>query len=48
MKTRISLIYYVSDSLWKQFFASNSPQSFLNLIFFDDIVNAFRTVLTQN
>ena len=46
MKTRISLKYYVNDSLWKQLFASNSPQSFLNLIFFDNIFNAFLTVLT--
>ena len=32
MKTRVSLKYFVNDSLWKQFFASNLPQNPSNLI----------------
>ena len=32
MKTRVSLKYFLSDPLWKQFLASNSPQIPSNLI----------------
>ena len=32
MKTRISLKYFVSDFLWKQFFAPNSTKTHSNLI----------------
>ena len=33
MKTRVCLIYFVHDCLWKHAFASNSPRSPSNLIF---------------
>ena len=32
MKTRVSLKYFVNDCLWKHSFASNWPQTPLNLI----------------
>ena len=32
IKTRACLKYFVNDCLWKQFFASNSPQTPSNLI----------------
>ena len=32
MKTRVCLKYFVNDCLWKQFLASNSPQTSSNLI----------------
>ena len=34
MKTRVSRKYFVDDCVWKQFFASNSPQTPSNLISF--------------
>ena len=33
MKTRVSVKYFVNDCLWKQFFASNLPQTPPNLIY---------------
>ena len=32
METKVSLKYFVNGRLWKHFFASNSPQTPLNLI----------------
>ena len=32
MKTRVSLKYFVHDCIWKHFFASNLPQTLLNLL----------------
>ena len=38
MKTRVCLINFVHDCLWKQFFASYSPQPPLNLILWTILV----------
>ena len=38
MKTRVCLKYFVNDCVWKQIFASNSPQTPLNLILFTTFV----------
>ena len=32
--TKVSLIYFGKDCLWKQYFASNSPQFYWNMICF--------------
>ena len=50
MQTRVSLKYFVNDSLWKSFLDSNLAHTPSYLIFFDNVGNskAFRTVLTQN
>ena len=37
MKTRVCLKYFVNDCLWKQFFATNSPQTPSNLILFTSL-----------
>ena len=38
MKARVSLKYFVNDCLWKQVFASNSPQTPSNLTFLTILV----------
>ena len=38
MKTRVSLIYFVHDCVWKQFFACNLSQSLSKLIFWTILV----------
>ena len=38
LKTRVCPIYFVHDCLWKQFFASNSPQSTSNLFLWTILV----------
>ena len=50
MKTRVFLKYFVNDCLWKQFFASNLPQTPFKLDFVHNSCNtkAFHTVLTKN
>ena len=39
MKTRVCPLYIFHDCLWKQVFASDSPQSPSNLIFLDNFGN---------
>ena len=47
IKTRVCLKYFVNNCLWKQFLASNSPQSSSNLICLTIFVNSFNIKLEQ-